>query len=536
MKNFLRRIFVCFCVFIFGCSSVNLYSASGPEKTFDNEFLKGEMLLKSGEIAEAVSIFTDLAERTGDAYIYLKVANIYRRSDDYAKAMEVLKRGVSNKNTSQKHRLYYEMSKISYEIFQDFENAEIYVKKALNEARKTEYLELLAEIYQDSNDFASAVSIYNELIKRQDEGKYFLQRGKLYLYLNLNVKAIDDFKRAVEIENNTEAALLLADIYIKRGEKEQAIRYLEIAQDSHPGLILPELKLAELYQNSGRLEEALDNYESVLAQVDGERKVYVLKQMGNIYLRLGEYNSAIDTLKKAYEINNDDTQSLFYIAVAYEALEDWDSAAKYYKRTLEVRSDYTEAKKRLAYVYLQKKEFNSALEILSTISEVYRDIDFYRLKAGVLEERGSIQEAIETVNDGLKENPNSTSLLINKAFLLEKAGDYEETVKILKRILENEPDNPAALNFLAYLYAENDVNLDEALNLVTRALNQDSENPAYLDTKAWILYKKGEFEKAMVLQKKALNHAPEDKELREHMEAILKALEIEKSVDEFIKN
>jgi tetratricopeptide (TPR) repeat protein len=126
--------------------------------------------------------------------------------------------------------------------------------------------------------------------------------------------------------------------------------------------------------------------------------------------------------------------------------------------------------------------------------------------------------------------------LINKAFLLEKAGDYEETVKILKRILENEPDNPAALNFLAYLYAENDVNLDEALNLVTRALNQDSENPAYLDTKAWILYKKGEFEKAMVLQKKALNQAPEDKELREHMEAILKALEIEKSVDEFIKN
>ncbi len=536
MKTFYREFLICFCVFIFGCSTVNLSSASGPAKTFDNEFLKGEMYLNSGKFAEAIDIFTELAEKTGDAYLYIKVANIYKRADNYKKAMEILKKGISNKNITQEHRLYYEMAKIAYENLQNFEDAEESIQKALSKERKMEYLELLAEILQDSNDFASAINTYSELITREEKGEYLLQRGKLYLYLNLNDKAIDDFEKAVELENNIEAALLLADIYTRKGEKKQAIKYLEIIQKDRPDLILPELKLAELYQNLGRFEDALKNYEEVLDQLNGERKAYVLKQMGNIYLRFGRYHDAVDTLKQAYDINNNDTQSVFYIAVAYEAMEDWNNAEKYYRLTLDIRSDYTEAKKRLAYVYLQKQEFDSALDILSDISEIYRDIDFYRLKAGVLEEKGSVQEAIETVDKGLKENPNSVSLLINKAFLLDKSSDYDGTVKILKRVLNDEPDNPTALNFLAYLYAENDVNLDDALDLVTRALNKDPENPAYLDTKAWIFYKKGEYEKALDLQRKALSMAPDEKELREHMKAILQALGSEKSVDEVIKN
>lgn len=533
MLQVLKKCVIVLSFLIFGCSSVSFSAASDNTGNFDNLFLKGKLLYDNGSREKAADIFSEIAAKTGDSYLYIKVSDIYKDQNNYSKALEILKKGTSRDSTGQKDRLYYNMSILSFENLEQLDKAKKYIKSALKIEKKDKYLKLLAKVYTKSNDFSKAVSIYDELIENNnDNSEYYLRRGKLYLYLDLSEKAVNDLKKAVKLSKNLEAALLLGDYYLKSGGDDQAIKYLELVKDKHPGLIVPELKLAELYQNREKYQRALSYYGEIVDKIEGERKIYVLKQMGKIHMKLGNYQSVTDVLGKALEMDAGDTQSAFFMAVAFEAMGQWDKAEKYYLKTLDIRSDYTQAKKRLSYVYMQTGKFDDALGMLEKVSDVYRDVDFYRLKANVYEKKNSFEKALETLGKGLEENPESEELLVNKAFVLEKSGNFEEAEKVLKRILEINPKNSTALNFLAYFYADRNIDIEKALKLVNRALKTEPGNPAYLDTKAWTLYRMGKYEKAKNIQERALELAPEEKELQEHMEAIQDALDTEKNSNE----
>ena len=58
------------------------------------------------------------------------------------------------------------------------------------------------------------------------------------------------------------------------------------------------------------------------------------------------------------------------------------------------------------------------------------------------------------------------------------------------------PFNYLAMNNVAYYYAEADTLLDKAEDYARRVVRHEPDNPTYLDTYAWVLYKKGDFEGA----------------------------------------
>lgn len=67
---------------------------------------------------------------------------------------------------------------------------------------------------------------------------------------------------------------------------------------------------------------------------------------------------------------------------------------------------------------------------------------------------------------------------------------------LLKESIAKQPDLLDALNDLAWLYADEDKNLDEALNMIEQTLRVAPDHPVYLDTKAIILEKQGRIEEA----------------------------------------
>ncbi|KKU44508.1 MAG: Pyridine nucleotide-disulfide oxidoreductase, partial [Microgenomates group bacterium GW2011_GWA2_46_7] len=82
-------------------------------------------------------------------------------------------------------------------------------------------------------------------------------------------------------------------------------------------------------------------------------------------------------------------------------------------------------------------------------------------------------------------------------------------------IFELGPDNPEALNYLGYIYAEENRNLDEAEQLVKKALDIDPDNGAYLDSLGWVYYKKG------VFTLRTLKDAIEIKKYAEHSNRVV---------------
>ena len=66
--------------------------------------------------------------------------------------------------------------------------------------------------------------------------------------------------------------------------------------------------------------------------------------------------------------------------------------------------------------------------------------------------------------------PGLSSVSLDLALCREKLGNLEGAEVAVRDVLAHEPDNPVALNFLGYLFADHDRNLDEAVRLILKAL------------------------------------------------------------------
>ena len=76
-------------------------------------------------------------------------------------------------------------------------------------------------------------------------------------------------------------------------------------------------------------------------------------------------------------------------------------------------------------------------------------------------------------------------------------GDTLGAIIPLQRIALVEPADPENLNNLAYYMGETGTDLPQALKLVNRSLHYNPDNAHALDTRAWILYKMGDYEAAL---------------------------------------
>ena len=96
-------------------------------------------------------------------------------------------------------------------------------------------------------------------------------------------------------------------------------------------------------------------------------------------------------------------------------------------------------------------------------------------------------------------------LVFARAAALERLDRFEESEELFRTMVEVEPDDANAANYLGYMWANRGVNLEEALDLITRAVAADPENPAYLDSLGWVYYRLGDQEQARYWLERAID-------------------------------
>lgn len=87
---------------------------------------------------------------------------------------------------------------------------------------------------------------------------------------------------------------------------------------------------------------------------------------------------------------------------------------------------------------------------------------------------------------------------------------YREAIKL-------HPKNATALNNYGYALAERGIKLDEAEKLITEALRLEPNNPAFIDSMGWVYFKQGRYDDAAKWLEKAVMLEPNDAELRYHL-------------------
>lgn len=137
-----------------------------------------------------------------------------------------------------------------------------------------------------------------------------------------------------------------------------------------------------------------------------------------------------------------------------------------------------------------------------------------------------LERALARIESGAEEAETATraGLLFQLGASYERTRRYGEAAEQFQAVLEMQPENSTAMNYLGYMWADNNENLDQALELVRRAVALEPNNGAYVDSLGWALFRLGEFEEARRHLERANQLAPEDSVILEHLGDVYVAL------------
>jgi tetratricopeptide (TPR) repeat protein len=106
---------------------------------------------------------------------------------------------------------------------------------------------------------------------------------------------LEELKKALTRDPASRQFLALADEYRKQGQTREAISVLERGLEQDPSAVAGHVALGRLFQQGGRLDEALSSFQVAL-KLDPQNLV-ALRQMADVHLSRGDTVEAIKKLK-----------------------------------------------------------------------------------------------------------------------------------------------------------------------------------------------------------------------------------------------
>ncbi|MBY6070299.1 tetratricopeptide repeat protein [Marinobacter salsuginis] len=128
----------------------------------------------------------------------------------------------------------------------------------------------------------------------------------------------------------------------------------------------------------------------------------------------------------------------------------------------------------------------------------------------------------ELTDSWLSVAPNSSAAHMARADWLMANQQEIVAANHYEQVITRQPNNIAALNNLAWLLRED--NPERAMELAGRARDLAPDNAAVLDTYGWILHLSGKHAEAKEVIERALALAPDNSEIRAHLETVNQAM------------
>ncbi len=189
-----------------------------------------------------------------------------------------------------------------------------------------------------------------------------------------------------------------------------------------------------------------------------------------------------------------------------QAKAQFAKAAANYEQSLLINPGRANTYLRLAELLIVPlKDSERAARILTEARQRFGGVpEFTYFLAIAQREAKHPQQAVITFEEALNEAQLSNDEVLNARFYFDygaaadQAGLYDKAADLMRKSISLDPANSAeAYNYIAFMWAEHNMHLDEAEEMVGRALQFDPNNGAYLDTLGWVQYRKGKYEDAL---------------------------------------
>lgn len=268
-----------------------------------------------------------------------------------------------------------------------------------------------------------------------------------------------------------------AQVYLERGNEYQNQKELEQAKECYQQAvaIFPEYtrawrKLAEVYEAQAKLDQALNCYQSIVQYNQGHHVAY--SQIAKLREKQGNMAQVIATWQAA--INKQPERPVWFYIQYGDALDknkQSEAAIETYKKAIELDSDNSIGYRKIGHKLMQENKIAQAVEYFEQAFALSDEqpVWIYAAYARSLNRHGSLDKAMDICQLGIKKNPSNANLYCILANLLVQKNAINAAISNYKKAIRLEPKFVLAYQQLGDVFKK--VNhLDYAVKCYQRAL------------------------------------------------------------------
>ena len=460
-------------------------------------FVEGMAFEENGEMERALEAYRRVLNvDPGQSELASRVAGLLIQQDDFPQAIDVLKDAI--KANPKNAEPYQQLAFIYTRYLKRTDQAIDYANRAiaLNPGDVDGY-QRLVEIELAAGQERRALEALDRALKVQStDPNFWIRLGKLYvaiLFKSDSQPKPDELKKTNEIfkraaENAGDAPDILKDIadyYAASQQMKEAIplylRVLELQPDDANA----REKLATGFVLTNQRDKAVEMLEQIIKEHPEKYQPYdLLAQVLDEEARSLQRANRIEEAKAKFaKVAANYEQSLLinpnhagtYVRLAellLGALRDPDRAVKLLG---DARRRFPGAPEVVYYLAIAQREAKQSQQAVATFEEALHE--------------AQLEEDDDFVN---------AKFYFNYGAAAEQAGLYNKAADLLRKSIALDPENSAeASNYLGYMWADHNMNLDEAETMIRRALQSEPNNASYLDSLGWVEFRKGQFDRAL---------------------------------------
>jgi tetratricopeptide (TPR) repeat protein len=448
-------------------------------------------------------------------------------------------------------------------VIDDSVDAEAAFKKVLAvDANNEDAITGLASVYSDRGDARTASALLEKLTKNNPSPRSFAILASNYESMHEYGLAADAYKKAIELDpGRPDLKSALAQDQALAGRLDDALKTYQEVAEANPQDAQPYLGMARIYmeqrdfdnarkmadkakeldpddlevrynevallQEEGKTSEAIAALKGILDST--ARRTYdpaqrstrakMLDELGALYRNNEQYDQAADTFRQMGVVDPDlaaraagDVIDTYRLGKDYaKAQQESDAAIKKFPNDRfvhEVRAQLLadQGKTEPAIAELKKLlDGKNDRETYVAMAEVYQ-------KGRNFGEMAKALDAAEKLSQGKEED-----ILFLRGAMYERQKKYDLAEKAFRQVIDADPNNAEALNYLGYMLADQNIRLQEAQDLIKRALHLDPNNYAYLDSLGWVYYRLNRLDDAEQQLTRSLQLSSRDGTIHDHL-------------------
>jgi len=246
--------------------------------------------------------------------------------------------------------------------------------------------------------------------------------------------------------------------------------------------------LAEALEERHDFKGVVDELTPAMAAVDDSS--ILLPHLAFAYQELGNHDKAIATFEEARRKSPKDANIVAYLAEADIAAKKYSAAVDAAKSGLTDHPDDLRLLRIEAQALQKSGKGSQGVALLERAVKTHADDPTaYISLAQLYADTDRNADAVKLLQDAQQKFPDDTSVVFELGSQYDRAKRFADAEATFQQLIKRQPDNAAALNYLGYMLAEHGERLDESVSLLKKALQIEPDNGSYLDSLGWAYFK-----------------------------------------------